>query len=31
MTGRAELIEESKDVACILKGGNVIVAVGYRE
>ncbi len=28
---RAELIEEGKDVACILKGGNVIAVVGYKE
>ena len=28
---RAELIEEGKDVACILKGGNAIAVVGYKE
>ena len=28
---RAELIEEGKDVACILKDGNVIAVVGYKE
>ncbi len=28
---RAELIEEGKDVACILKGGNVIAIVGYKK
>ena len=25
------LIEEVKDVGCILKGGNVIAVVGYKE
>ena len=28
---RAALIGEGKDVACILKGGNVIAVVGYKE
>ena len=31
LNSRAELIEEGKDVACILKGGNVIAVVGYKE
>ena len=31
LNSRATLIEEGKDVACILKGGNVIAVVGYRE
>lgn len=31
LNSRAELIEEGKDVACILKGGNVIAIVGYKE
>ncbi len=31
LSSRAELIEEGKDVACILKGGNVIAVVGYKE
>ncbi len=31
LSGRAELIEEGKDVACILKGGNVVAIVGYLE
>ena len=28
---RAELIEDGKDVAYILKSGNVIAVVGYKE
>lgn len=31
LNSRAALIEEGKDVACILKGGNVIAVVGYKE
>jgi len=31
LNSRAELIEEGKDVACILKGGNVVAVVGYKE
>ena len=31
LNSRASLIEEGKDVACILKGGNVIAVVGYKE
>ena len=31
LNSRAELIEKGKDVACILKGGNVIAVVGYKE
>ena len=31
LNSRAELIEEGKDVAYILKGGNVIAVVGYKE
>ena len=31
LNSRAELIEEGKDVACTLKGGNVIAVVGYKE
>ena len=31
LNSRAELIEEGKDVACILKGGNAIAVVGYKE
>ena len=31
LNSRAELIEEGKDVACILKDGNVIAVVGYKE
>ena len=31
LNSRAELIEEGKDVACILKGENVIAVVGYKE
>lgn len=31
LNSRAGLIEEGKDVACILKGGNVIAVVGYKE
>lgn len=31
LNSRATLIEEGKDVACILKGGNVIAVVGYKE
>lgn len=30
LNSRAELIEEGKDVAYILKGGNVIAVVGYQ-
>ena len=28
---RAALLGEGKDAACILKGGNVIAVVGYKE
>ena len=28
---RTELIEDGKDVAYILKGGNVIAVVGYKQ
>ncbi len=31
LSSSAELIGEGKAVACILKGGNVIAVVGYRE
>ncbi|MCM1541465.1 MAG: hypothetical protein NC121_09395 [Blautia sp.] len=31
LNSRATLIEEGKNVACILKGGNVIAVVGYKE
>ena len=31
LNSRETLIEEGKDVAYILKGGNVIAVVGYRE
>ena len=31
LDSRATLIGEGKEVACILKGGNVIAVVGYRE
>ena len=31
LNSSAELIGEGKAVACILKDGNVIVVVGYRE
>ena len=31
LNSRAALIGEGKDVACILKGGNVIAVVGYKE
>ena len=31
LNSRAELMEEGKDAACILKGGNVIAVVGYKE
>ncbi len=31
LNSRAELIKEGKDVACILKGGNVVAVVGYKE
>ncbi len=31
LNSRAELIEEGKDVACILKGRNVVAIVGYLE
>ncbi len=30
LNSRAELIQEGKDVACILKGGNVVAVVGYK-
>ncbi len=30
LNSRAELIEEGKDVAFILKGGDVIAIVGYK-
>ena len=31
LNSRAALIEEGKDVACILKNGNVVAVVGYKE
>ena len=31
LNSRARLIEEGKNVACILKDGKVIVVVGYKE
>lgn len=31
INSRATLIEEGKEVACILRGGNVIAVVGYKE
>lgn len=31
LNSRARLMGEGKDVACILKGGNVIAVVGYKE
>lgn len=31
LNSSATLIEEGKNVACILKGGNVIAVVGYKE
>lgn len=31
LNSKATLIEEGKDVACILKGRNVIAVVGYKE
>ena len=31
LNSRAELIEEGKDVACILRGGKVVAVVGYKE
>ena len=31
LNSRAALIGEGKDAACILKGGNVIAVVGYKE
>ena len=31
LKSRAELIGEGKDVACILKDGNVIAVLGYKE
>ena len=31
LNSRVTLIEEGKDVACILRGGNVIAVVGYKE
>ena len=31
LSSSAELIGEGKAVACILKDGNVIVVVGYKE
>lgn len=30
LSSRAAMIEEGKDVGCILKGGNVIAVVGYK-
>ncbi|MDE7444251.1 MAG: hypothetical protein K2N15_00875 [Lachnospiraceae bacterium] len=31
LRSRATLIEEGKDVACILKDKNIIAVVGYKE
>ena len=31
LNSRARLIEEGKNVACILKDGKVIAVVGYKE
>lgn len=31
LNSSATLIEEGKNVACILKGGNIIAVVGYKE
>ncbi|MDE5780079.1 MAG: hypothetical protein K2I03_01160 [Lachnospiraceae bacterium] len=31
LSSRATLIEEGKKAACILKNGNVIAVVGYKE
>lgn len=31
LNSRARLIEEGKDVACILKGGKAIAIAGYKE
>ena len=31
LNSKATLIEEGKNVACILKGGNVIAVLGYKE
>ena len=31
LNSSARLIEEGKDVACILKNGNVVAVVGYKE
>ena len=31
LNSRAALIGEGKDAACILKGGNVIAVIGYKE
>lgn len=31
LNSQVTLIEEGKDVACILRGGNIIAVVGYKK